>query len=279
MLQFLGTVTQYSQSPSFNYFFLKIREKPQVSLHCMTKSLRPHVHQPLTDSTPQLCRWRVTVHGQTLPNQAAEMGPHESLTVLITEASWPASQASPRKALPCGTCSQGHSLWAHIWQQAGDILKDVFICFSVWFTSHPPSPTLTALCTLTICGSEICFWKWWQSSTRFLNLLFTDTVAGGEPTVEVLTWVLYAGCWAQGSTTRDDTGKGMEQLLYLQRLRLIEFYCPRMQYLVHIHLTFIIPLTGQAKGSFSWAKSDFVKGFLKEKIPHHFYAWFNLILQ
>lgn len=43
--------------------------------------------------------------------------------------------------------------------------------------------------------------------------------------------------------------------------------------------TFTIRLRTHSKVSAGWAKSPFVKGFRKEKIPHHFSAWFNLILQ
>lgn len=47
----------------------------------------------------------------------------------------------------------------------------------------------------------------------------------------------------------------------------------------HSYTTFTIRLRAHTKASIGWAKSPFVKGFLKEKIPHHFSAWFNLILQ
>lgn len=126
--------------------------KPQNGTPRFSYTAWQRVHHPLMASTLQLRCWRVTVHGETLPNRAAEMGPHKSLTVLITESSWPASQASPRKALPCGTCSQWHSLWAHIWQQASNILKDVFICFSIWFISPLHSDTLRLKYVFCSCG-------------------------------------------------------------------------------------------------------------------------------
>lgn len=49
-------------------------------------------------------------------------------------------------------------------------------------------------------------------------------------------------------------------------------------YARHSYLTVKVLLIVHTKGSLGWGKSVFVKDFLKEKIPHHFYAWFNLIL-
>lgn len=152
---------------------------PQVCLQLMTKSLRPHVCQPPKDSTPQLCRWRVSVRGQTFPNRAAEMGPHRSLTVLITKSSWPASQASSRKALPCGTCSRWHSLWALIWQQAGDILKEVFVCSSVWFPSHPHHADTLGLKYVFSSGGQV------PPGSQILPLM--RRLSEGSPLLETLT--------------------------------------------------------------------------------------------
>lgn len=149
------------------------------------------MHQPLTNPTPQLCGWRVTVHGQTLPDQAAEMGPRKSLTVLITESSWPASQTSPWKALPCGTCSRWHSLWAHIWQQAGDIFKKMF-----WFASafgslpRPPLPlhsdTLRLKYVFCSCG--------WVPPGSWIQYLMRWLPEGSSPP-DSPTWVFYPGSW------------------------------------------------------------------------------------
>lgn len=196
------------------------------------------------------------LHGQTLSNRAAEMGPRKSLTVLITESSWPASQASPRKASPCGTCSWWHSLWAHIWQQAGNILKDVFICFSIWLIHFTPTPLhsdtprlkyVFCSCGRVTSGSWIlCLRRWLQNGAQDQKLspgffiqssVYTDLP---QEMVQV--------------RARDSSFTPEVSDLVLESCDTV--YAP------HLCIIFNFPSTVHTKGSLGWNKSAHVKGFL-----------------
>lgn len=156
--------------------------KPQVCLHLMTKS-RGHT----CASSGGLHTTAVPLKGectrQHISKSSVEMGPHKSLTVLIPNLL--ACQPGFSTWRPCHVeLAPVALLWAHIWQQAGDILKDVFVCSSVWFPSHPhhadtlglkydffsggqvPPGSQILLLLMRGCLRGALYWKRWPRSYR-----------------------------------------------------------------------------------------------------------------
>lgn len=145
--------------------------------------------------------------------------------------------------------------------------------FALAFGSFSPPPSLWHLET------EICFLQLWQSSTRFLNPVFNEMVAGREPTAEsidlsflfqVLCTQIYHTWWyRQGQGTAPWYPKPLTN--FNSRV-LGQSICPTC-------LCNAFPSLVHTEGSLGWDMCTLLKGFLKEKIPHYFYARFNLILQ
>lgn len=196
------------------------------------------------------------------------MGPRKSLTVLITESSWPASHASPRKApAMCNLLLVALPLSPHLAASRRHFQRCFYLLQHLVHSAPPPATRFTL-----ILGPEICFLQLWQSSTRFLNLVFEEMVGGGAPpagrtdlgflfgvpNADLPLDVVQVKAWDGHLTSRvsacSSRGSGHST------------WAP------HSYTRFHYPFAVHTRGSVSWDKSAFVNSFLQKKIPHHFSA-------
>lgn len=144
----------------------------------------------------------------------------------------------------------------------------MFLFASAFGSLRTPPATRFTL----ILGPEICFLQLWQSSTRFLNLVFEEMVGGGAPpagrtdlgflfgvpNADLPLDVVQVKAWDGHLTSRvsacSSRGSGHST------------WAP------HSYTRFHYPFAVHTRGSVSWDKSAFVNSFLQKKIPHHFSA-------
>lgn len=172
-------------------------------------------HAPTTDKpTPQLCSWRLEGDGTWANTSRSSCwnGASQVFDSVNYESSWPASQASPRKApaawnlLPVALPLSPHlAASRRHFKRCFYLLQRL-----VHFPARPP---------LWHFGPEVCFLQLWQSSVRFQNPVFKEMAVGrelptGSPDLGFLVRVSHE------DLPHDSVGpsQGMGQVLYRRSL-------------------------------------------------------------